>query len=333
MTVSILLVRGLVEAAIAAGVDRDKLLATAGFDGLRLADVDARVELDELNRVQIAALDLSRDPAFGLHMGERANATAYDLVGYLTSHATTLREGIASLLRFGRILSDFPAELTELGDIATLKLVFGHGKTPDARCTRARAEFVVTGFSRLVQSVAGSSTRVHAACFEHPAPDYVGEYARIFAGAARFEQAFTGIAFDRSLLDQEQLHKSPELHAVLSATADRKLSRLDREVSYADRLRGYLAMSSAAERPDMAGMAKRLGLSVRSLRRRLAEEGASYPGLIEEEQAARAKRLLDASGRSIHEVAYEMGFSDASAFHRAFKRWTGMTPSQYRAQR
>jgi AraC-like DNA-binding protein len=333
MTVSILLVRGLVESALAAGLDRDQLLATAGFDGSRLADVDGRVELDELNRVQIAALDLSGDPAFGLHMGERASATPYDLVAYLTSHATTLREGIASLLRFGRILSELPAELTEHGDVATLKLVFGHGKTRDARCTRARAEFVVTGFSRLVGYVAGSSSPVHAACFEHPAPDYLSEYVRIFADAARFEQAFTGISFDSSLLDREQLHKNPELHAVLSATADRKLNRLNREVSYAERLRGYLAVSSAAERPDMAGMAKRLGLSVRSLRRRLADEGASYPGLIEEEQAARAKRLLDASDRSIHEVAYDMGFSDPSAFHRAFKRWTGMTPSQYRAQR
>jgi AraC-like DNA-binding protein len=332
MSVSILLVRGTVEAVIAAGISRDKLLAAARFELARLDDADGRVEVDELDRVQTAALDLTGDAALGLHLGERASAAAYDMVAYLTSHATTLRESIESFLKFQRILSDTPgSRLEEEGDAAILKLAnFSDG---EPRCVRLRAELSMTGFYRLLQHFVGPEAAPRRVCFEHRAPSYHAEYARIFRGTERFEQAFTGIDFDRELLDREQLHKNAEFHAMLTSEAERKLNRLTRGMGHADKLREYLVATAPEARPDMTSVARGLGMSVRSLRRRLSEEGVSYGKLVEEADASVAKRLLDDPGRSIYEAAYDMGFSDPSAFHRAFKRWTGMTPKQYRAQR
>jgi AraC-like DNA-binding protein len=331
MSISILLVRGTVEAVIAAGVSREELLDAAHFELARLDDIDGRVGGEELDRVQAAALDLTGDLALGLHLGERASAAAYDMVAYLTSQATTLREGIESFLRFERILSDAPgSELEEGEDVATLKKGLLHS---DPRCTRLRAEMSMTGFTRLIQHFVGPKGTPRRVFFEHPAPSYRAEYARIFGGTERFEHAFTGIEFDRTLLDREQLHKNAELHAILTTEAERKLNRLTRRMSHAERLREYLIATAPQERPDMTSVARGLGMSVRSLRRRLSEEGVSYAGLVEEAQASVAKRLLDDPGRSIYETAYDMGFSDPSAFHRAFKRWTGITPKQYRGQR
>lgn len=330
MSVSILLVRGLVEAVIAAGIGRDRLLAAAAVDSLRLEDVDGRLEDVELDRVQAAALDLTGDAALGLHLGERATATAYDMVAYLTSHATTLRGGIDSFLKFERILSDTQGSaLEERADTATLKLAIFHG---EPRCTRLRAELAMTGFFRLLQHFIGPDARARRVVFEHAPPPYRAEYARIFGGTERFEQKFTGIQFDRALLDKEQLHKNAELHAVLTLEAERKLNRLTRGIGHAERLRAHLVARAPRERPDMTSAARQLGMSVRSLRRRLSEEGVSYAELVEEAHAVVAKRLLDDPSRSICAAAYDMGFSDPSAFHRAFKRWTGMTPTQHRAQ-
>jgi AraC-like DNA-binding protein len=331
MSVSILLVRGLAEAVIAVGIDRERLMAAAGLEPSLLENADGRLEDAELDRVQGAALDLTGDEALGLHLGERASATAYDMVAYLTSHATTLREGFESFLKFQRILSDTPGSgLEERADSATLKVAVYRG---EARCARLRAELAMTGFSRLIRHFIGPTARPRRVFFEHAPPPYQAEYARVFGGAERFAQPFTGIEFDRALLDQEQLHKNRELHAMLTLEAERKLNRLAHGMGHADRLRAHLETRPPSERSDMTTVAGQLGMSVRSLRRRLSEEGVSYAVLVEEAQAAAAKRLLDDPTRSIYAAACDMGFSDPSAFHRAFKRWTGKTPKQYRAER
>jgi AraC-like DNA-binding protein len=331
MSVSILFVRALVEAAIGSGVSQDELLEAAQLSRARLDDVDAHLDSGEVDRVQLAALKLIGEPALGLRMGERASATAYDIVGYVVSHATTLREAIESFLKFERILCDTPgATLEEQRDRVVLKCTMFEGSP---RCQRLRSELMMTGFFRLIRHICGPDATARRVNFEHKAPEYRAEYARIFEGAERFEQAFTGIEFDRSMLDREQLHKSVELHAMLTSEAERKLNQLGRAKSYSERLRQHLVASAADGCPDMADAARELGMSVRSLRRRLCEEGARYGQLVEEAQACVAKRLLDDAKRSIYEAAYDMGFSEPSAFHRAFKRWTGMTPNQYRARR
>ncbi len=86
-------------------------------------------------------------------------------------------------------------------------------------------------------------------------------------------------------------------------------------------------------RPDMADMARRFGMSDRSLRRRLAEERTSYPELVERALASTAERLIGDTNLPIKSVAYEMGFSSPAAFHRAFRRWTAHSPLEYRTKR
>jgi AraC-like DNA-binding protein len=188
----------------------------------------------------------------------------------------------------------------------------------------------MVGFLRMMRHLVRSEVTARAVYFEYAAPDYRAEYARIFGGIERFEHEFTGIEFDAALLDQGHMPQKGELYTVLESLAERKLSRVTREGGHAERLRDYLVSNALAQRPQMDAVARSLGISVRSLRRRLDEEGVSYTSLLNEARATVAKRMLEDSSRSIYETAYAMGFSDPSAFHRAFKRWTGMTPTQYR---
>jgi AraC-like DNA-binding protein len=154
----------------------------------------------------------------------------------------------------------------------------------------------------------------------------------VFGGVARFGQAFTGIEFDRVWLDRgHQLHVNPELLAVLETQAQRALGRVTREFALKDRVAARLATSDPRELPSMDEVARELGMSVRSLRRRLGAEGAAYKDLLEHALIDAAKRMLEDPKISIQEAAYALGFSGPAVFHRAFKRWTGMTPSQYRS--
>jgi AraC-like DNA-binding protein len=329
MSLSVMFIHALIEGVRPAGVSRDDLLRAAGIERARVDDVDGRLGGDEIERAQLAALDLTGDEALGLHVGERVSTISFDVVAELASHAPTLREAFHAFARFHPIVTDGPdAALDEKHETATIAYRFP-GTSP--RCDRLRTEFAIVGLFRLVLHFAPRREQIRAVYFEHGSPPYQHEYVRIFGGIARFDQPLTGIEFDRDLLDLPQLPRHGELYAVLESLAERKLSRLTREGGHAERLREYLVTSALGDRPQMDRVARSLGISVRSLRRRLDEEGVSYTTLLNEARATYAKRMLDDSRRSIYETAYAMGFSDPSAFHRAFKRWTGMTPTQYRA--
>src|SRR5262249_6612550 len=154
----------------------------AGFDERRVDAADARITLEEYDRLLELALDVTGDEAFGLHHGERTSAVTYNLVGHLAEHAATLRQGIEALIRFHKLVVDRTIwRLVEDDAIATLRYDVAPGS---ARCRRLRAETTLTGFYRMVRYFARDARPT--VCFEYPAPPYVAEYRRIFDGAARF---------------------------------------------------------------------------------------------------------------------------------------------------
>jgi AraC-like DNA-binding protein len=167
-------------------------------------------------------------------------------------------------------------------------------------------------------------------CFEYGVPTYHREYTRMFELSARFEQPFTGVVFDRTLMDLESLHKDEDVHSALRMIADRRIVRLTQHVPFAVRVREHLEKQGTTQRTSMKLVARSLGLSTRSLRRRLVAEGKSYNAVVNEALATVAKQCLRERQLTIQETAYEMGFADTSTFYRAFKRWTGMTPSVFR---
>jgi AraC-like DNA-binding protein len=332
VSVSIMLIRVLTDAVEAAGVDRAQWLVAAKFDPRRLEDSNGRVSVDEYDRLRAVALELSGDPALGLHLGEASDSAAYDVIGHLAAHASTLRHALETIMRFGAIIDEDGTNWTleERGDAALVSRRFPQTSLP---AHRMFAEFAISGFMRLIRQLAGPKASARRAYFQHPAPEYKSEYTRIFGGTESFDHPFTGIEFDYKLLDLPPPHVHPELYAVLEHEAERRLARLTGHLGYAERTREYLVARLLELQPDMAAVARHLGVSVRTLRRRLSEEGVTYADLIEQAQAIVAKRMLGDTRRSIHETAYAMGFADPSGFHRAFKRWTGQTPSEFRGAR
>ena len=331
MAVSTVMVRVLVDAVEWAGVSRDDLLRPLKIDPARLTEADGRFDPEEFARLQMHAMDLTRDEALGFHIAERTPDSAFDLIGHLVSHAPTLREALGLCAQFQRlIMDDTHITLSETGATATLHYQFGR---TFERSDRMQAEFVVAAFLRFVRVFGGPSVAPQVASFEHARPAHHAEYVRLFGEVARFSQSETKLTFDRALLDRAQLHQNPGLYSVLRAQAERVLERVARGTRPADQVGRYLRARPPAKIPDLSTAAKDLGLSARSLRRRLAEDATSYRSLVRATLEASAGHMLLNPMHSIQETAHAMGFSNVGAFHRAFKRWTGMTPAQYRERR
>jgi AraC-like DNA-binding protein len=331
MSVSIFFVRALVEAVERAGASRAELFARFPFDGRLLEEPKARLEVAEFERALAAAADLTGDDALSLHMAEQMGSSAMDLLAHLAAHAPTIREVVATSSQFGSLgIDGLLLAAHDEGDTFVVRCVFPRS-TP--LWDRMVAEFTMGGLARLARTFVGPHAVARLACFEHERPSHHREYTRIFGSRLQFGKNLTSIAFDREFADRPQIHHHAELYSLLRAEAERRLDRMATGTDAAARLHQYLLPVPPSRFPDMAKAARDLGMSERSLRRHLAAEGTSYRDVVRSALEASAGRMLRDPTRTIKETAEVLGFAHATAFVRAFKRWTGLTPGEYRRAR
>jgi AraC-like DNA-binding protein len=327
MQVSMMMVRAL-SAAVERDGKRERFLELSGLSADALDDGSSRVPLTVYLRVLDAALTASGNPALGLRMGEHASPLMFDVIGHVAEHADTLRQGLEAVSRYAKIAADaFGPQLFEDGESAAVRLPMLSGNHPATRLTAEFALVALFGWiGTVVDEPSAGSVQVR---FAYEPPEYREEYQRIFGDAFAFDCEFTELVFPRKWLDTPHRYRNADLHEVLVTQADRVLHRIDRERALSDRVVRVLAQYEPREMPSMVDVASALEMSARSLRRKLTAEGFRYGDLVEKALAEKAKRLLEAPGASIQETAYAMGFATAAAFHRAFKRWTGLTPKQH----
>jgi AraC-like DNA-binding protein len=331
MSVSGVMVRVLIDAVERAGVARDDLLRSASIDPARLVEADARFDLNAFATLQMRAMDLTRDEALGLHIIERVHDGAFDLISHLVVHAPTLREALGLCLQFQPlVMDDALLTMNETDTTATLQC---HLPRTFERADRMLAELSLAGLTRMVRVFGGAGVAPLGVSFEYACPRHHREYARLFGNAVSFSRPTTGLVFERAVLDRAQLYQNPELYGVLRSQAQRALDRLATELGPVDRLKRYLLARSPARIPDLSTAARDLGVSARSLRRRLAEDGTTFRSVVRTILEDSAGLLLRDPKQTIQQTAHALGFANVGAFHRAFKRWTGLTPMQYRETR
>jgi AraC-like DNA-binding protein len=153
------------------------------------------------------------------------------------------------------------------------------------------------------------------------------EYRRVLGCETRFNQPRSGVLFDDTLLDAPGARSDPKLESLLQAHADVLLARAPADASLAQQVRGAIIAELRAGEPDVERIARRLATSARSLQRRLQEEGTSFRAVVDATRLELAELYLGDDNLSIADVSYLLGYSEAPAFIRAFKRWTGRTPS------
>lgn len=326
--ISIMLVRALAAAVERVGVTGQRLLAEANIDPALLEDMHARISLDEYRRTVRAAYHLTADPAFGLHMGERLGPSSFDVIGPLVENSTSLRDALLTAVRFAGIVSEGPRlQLLESAKTATIRLDLPEENTPESRLA---SEFSTIALLRLLRIYVGEGAMPLRVFFTHPKPRHHGEYTRCFGGAEEFSQSMTGMEIDRGWLDRPPAVRAGELHDYLLQRAEYLLVKADRDAPASARVSRWIASQTELVRPTLEQVARELGTSTRSLRRRLQEERTQFSVLLDGARSVHARRMLEDPRRGIQDTAYALGFRTQSAFSRAFKRWTGVGPKAYR---
>jgi AraC-like DNA-binding protein len=325
--VSTRVIRPLLAGLVMHGVDPAPLLADVGLDASAVADPAARLPHGAVIRLWVAA-EAATVPTLGLRIAEALELTQFDVQMYAVFNAPDLRAGLAAMVRYHRLNHDAAQlSVTESPDGA----VFRHTLPGGHRLPRAAAQFVAAIPVLGLRQATGVEVPIRAVRLQHDPPDDLAEYERVFAAPVIFGAEHNEIEFPAEALALPHRGADPALGAILARHGQALLDALPRVHSLVDRVRTLLTEELQGGNPSAEHLAACLKMSPRTLARRLAAEGTAHREVLDELRKDLAQRYFSDPDLSVGEVAFLLGFSEPSAFHRAFKRWTGTTPGRYRS--
>lgn len=330
--------RGLLDFAVRCGADRTGLLERSGLDDDALQLQDNRIAVYRYVALFDAAAALTGDPAIALRYGEAVRMQEVSIVGLICEACETTIDVGRELNRYASLVLD-----DDRGEPATLmRGAWKDGKVwiemPDNVLTQHR-HMVEAEFARLVWNgrvmfanepafrTIKYPAEIH---FRHPDPGYRADYERVFQAPVVFGSYWNAMQVDPEFLALKQPPVNRYVFGVLSERADALLREL--QVSKTTRGRVESALVPVLHRGDvgMDAIAETLGMSRPTLYRALKAEGVTFETVLDELRHKVALSFLADKKVSVNETAYLVGFSEPAAFSRAFKRWTGQSPSMAR---
>jgi AraC-like DNA-binding protein len=327
-TVSVFVLRAMVSAIGRGGADTQAFLAALGLSPEALAAEDGRVRSSVIHDAWREGERLTNDPSLGLHAAQHLRMGDLDVLDYVCRSSRSLGECFVHVERYIRVLHDAAVvRLTVDGADATVTY---RGLASPGGVLRHGAEYIVAAFVLRGRAFTRSNWAPREVWFQHPAPDDESEYRKVFGCPVYFRRESNAILLDRALLDTPVPTADGALHAVLARHANELLARVPESSTVADQVRRLLPEALRLGTTQVTDLAGQLHLTPRSLQRRLSEEGTSFQQLLDETRRELALRYVHVRGMTIAELAFLLGFADASSFIRAFKRWTGDAPSDYR---
>lgn len=325
------LLRALVRSASAMGVDPRTLCARLELAPARLEEDDAVPTL-VLAKAWLLAPELSGDPLFGLHAGAHAELGAYDVLDYLFFTSATLEQGLRATEQFQRVLSElWRVELITGDDPRAGRVAYFRHWVPNdyVQPLWHAWDYFVAGALHRVRSALGDAVAPRLVRLMHAPVEPRDEYERCFGCPVEFGHPVGELVFDRALLSRPLLSSNPSLHRIVRRHAQDLLARVRSDHDVLARARALLPSLIGDPALTSAALAARLGVSVRSLQRSLAERGTTYKELVDGAREELSVRSLEAGTSSVQEIALSVGFESQAAFTRAFRRWRGQSPTEY----
>ncbi|MEZ4326665.1 MAG: AraC family transcriptional regulator ligand-binding domain-containing protein [Polyangiales bacterium] len=329
-SISARLIQPLLREWEAGGRDLRVLEKRLGVDLELTARIDGRIAYEMWADVRLFCVEETKDPSFPLRATERLDARSLPLELYLVGSQPTLREGARYAMPFGSSLVDgLAVHLAHDGQSG-----FADFRRHDEPFYPPElAEYFLLCLWRFTRLVAPASPPARAVTFTHRFPRHGSSLEEFFGAPVHLGAAEVGFRFELPNVELPVASADPGLGQLLAHRAQAQLAENTAAFTLRDRARHWLRANLRGDDALGARLAKAMKLSERSLRRQLAEQDSSVRALVDDARRERAIELMERGKVNLDAIAEELGYGNAAAFGRAFRRWTGQTPSAFLEQR
>ena len=321
----------LVEEAAAMGVPLSTALRGTRITPEQLGEPGVTITVIDQMRIIINVARALPDQPIGLNWGRLLDIHSFQTFGLWVCAHATLGELLDAVLRYQVMLNAVVVGRGSfVGPHYRLELHYPPAARPDASLVRINSESMWTSFLQIFRQLVSEPLDPQAVYFSHPAPPYERDYADIFRCPVHFDAPTTTLVFKREDMDRALMSHHPVLKRVHDRFIKREYEQYIQQHSLSALVRSHL-INLPEQTPTSAPIARSLGISERTLRRRLEQEGTSFRQLQQDTLLGSARNLL-ALGLTVETTAQRLGYADASSFRRALKRICGITPSDLRAE-
>lgn len=310
-----------------AGMDVDAIYSQLGYsvDQLPLRDLRTPHQLQVFFWNTVESITQDRD--VGLSLCPHLPPYRGEVLEYLMFSSPTFGEGCERVFKYLRLVSDaLDVRLERDARSARLVIRSSPERAPALRHTEICTAWEIIQFAKGASEGAFRPTALRLS-YESRSP--TARYEAVFGCPVAFEAEHCEIDFDPQMLDLPSSRSDPDLLKVHEEVAEKRLSRLQRQ-DLIDRIEAVIARRLELQTCELDIVARELGMPERRLRFELSQAGTSFTQLLADFRYRLARRLLADTQESVDNIVYLTGFSEPSTFYRAFKRWSGMTPVQYR---
>ena len=307
----------------ACGVDVGQWLAPAGLSAGSLEQLAQDFPLPLFERLLREALELTREPALGLLVGQSLQLQTHGYLGYAALSSGSLRQALGLFGAFTRArLSLLDVVVEERGEAVRVRMV---ERWPLGAAQRPVLEAVAMAVKNILEAITMGSSPIDLVSFSFPAPSYADFAGQLFGCRVRYGSRWAGFTLPNRGLDKPLRAADPLAFREAVNICERELARLATTESFAGRVRRLL-LEQPNGFPSLPVCARLLQVTPRTLHRRLLDEGTSFREILEELRSQLARDYLQLGRLSFQEIAYRLGYRDIANFRRAFKRWEGEPP-------
>jgi AraC-like DNA-binding protein len=288
---------------------------------------DARIPVDTYLLIQDEAAHYVRDPYFGLHMGEFAEAGSWSILGYLMMNCKTLGEAFEKWGRYSRIIGNLIDGRVEWR-LNRIRVVF-YPREHAPQLSRHCFESTFSSIVRMMRNLTGVPLSPRKVTFSYSEPETTAEYQRVFCCPVLFSQKENSITIDVGILKTPVRMANSGLLEQFEKYAQNFLAEMEQKDETSRRVTKIILARLDDETLTIEKVAKEMAVSVRTLQKRLNGEGVIFSELLQDIRHRLANRYLR-ENFSVEQITYMLGFSEPSVFRKAFKKWAGVTPGEFR---
>jgi len=301
----------------------------AGIDFNLMQDYNYRLPLWKAFKLIRVGKELTKDPYLTLHLGTKVKAKTFQVLGYCCMSANTVGDAVDQLIRFEKLV----------WDVGNIKKVIRDGNThvewhakglPDAWIPQDAIDIAISGWVNFGYSITDHQYQPLAAAFRRAPPDDLSAYQNALKCPLLFNQSFNGIILSPQQTSLPLIDADPALQKIMQEQGEKSLSVYRDEINIVNEVRSVIFKNKWWLTPSFSDVAQALGMSDSNLKKNLAQANVKFKTIVDNIRKDLALHYFNNSNFTLLDITFLLGFSEQSAFNRAFKRWTSMSPRQFK---